>query len=60
MRLRFFRGGIKTRTLDNQLGAYRFPRNMLSLFFRKNGNFFAINDQRIFSKIYAPWERPVV
>ena len=60
MRLRFLRGGIKTRTLDNQLGAYRFPRNMLSLFFRINGNFFAINDQRIFRKIHAPWERTVV
>jgi glyceraldehyde-3-phosphate dehydrogenase/erythrose-4-phosphate dehydrogenase len=33
---------------------------MLSLFFRINGDFFTINDQRIFCKINAPWERTVV
>ena len=60
MSLRFFCGGIKTRTLDDQLGADRFPRNMLSLFFGINGNFFAVNDKRIFSKIDAPRERSVV
>ena len=52
--------GIEAGALDNDPGAGGFPRNIFSLFFCVNRNFFAVYNQRVFGEIHTPGEYAVV